>query len=80
MESFENVMNNQLKLLSESNDIAFLKAELEKTKKELPYCAAESLFRTNKLSVIENRIKVLCPTTSSCPSTSTCPFLKLFQK
>ena len=74
MDSFENEMNNQLKLLSESNDLEFLKAELEKTKKELPYCAAESLFRTNKLSILEQRIKVLCPTTTSCP------FLKLFQK
>lgn len=45
-----------LRLLSESNDIEHLKNELVKTEKSLPECAAESLYRTNKLSIIKNRI------------------------
>lgn len=72
--SFVEAKNNELKLLSESNDLEFLKAELEKTKKDLPCCAAESLYRTNKLSILENRIRELCPETTKCP------FLKIFTK
>lgn len=59
MESFESMKTNQLKALEESNDIAFLKNELAKTERSLPECAAESLFRTNKISILKNRINTL---------------------
>ena len=49
MDSFSKARTNELEIISKSNDIEFLKNELKKTEKSLPECAAESLFRTNKL-------------------------------
>lgn len=59
MDSFEKTMTDRLVELRESNDIEFLKKELVKTEKSLPECAAESLYRTNKLNIIQNRISEL---------------------
>lgn len=59
MNDFIDTKNNELKAINESTDLEFLKKELVKTEKTLPECAAESLFRTNKLNVITNRIKAL---------------------
>lgn len=59
MDSFEKTMTDRLVALRESNDIEFLKKELVKTEKSLPECAAESLYRTNKLNIIQNRISEL---------------------
>ena len=61
MESFAASKTNDLEKLQNSNDIEFLKNELIKTEMSLPECAAESLYRTNKLSIIRNRLNVLCP-------------------
>lgn len=61
MESFAASKTNDLEKLQNSNDIEFLKNELIKTERSLPECAAESLYRTNKLSIIRNRLNVLCP-------------------
>lgn len=52
-------MTDRLIALRDSNDIEFLKKELVKTEKSLPECAAESLYRTNKLNIIQNRINEL---------------------
>lgn len=59
MNSFADARNEELRLLSESNDVEFLKKELVKAEKLMPYCAAESFFRTNKILVISNAIKKL---------------------
>lgn len=56
MSEFAEKMTNELRLLSESTDLKYLKAELYKTEKDLPCCAAESIYRTNKLSILKNRI------------------------
>lgn len=56
MDSFANMQTAKLTLLRESNDIEYLKNELVKTEKSLPDCAAESLYRTNKLCILKNRI------------------------
>lgn len=55
-DSFAKTMTDRLITLRESNDIEFLKKELVKTEKFLPECAAESLYRTNKLNIIQSRI------------------------
>lgn len=59
MNDFEYMKTNELKDLKESNDLAFLKSELRKAEKTLPECAAESLYRTNKISILKNRINIL---------------------
>lgn len=59
MENFESTRNKELELLSESNDIEFLKKELKKANDSLPDCAAEGFFRMNKIGIIQNRIHVL---------------------
>ena len=61
MDSFEKKMTDALVTLKNSNDILFLKNELSKTEKSLPECAAESFYRTNKLSIIKERLGILCP-------------------
>lgn len=61
MDSFAAKKTNYLEFLQNSNDIELLKNELVKTEKSLPECAAESLYRTNKLSIIRERLNVLCP-------------------
>lgn len=61
MDSFEAKMTQALTDIKNSYDIEFLKNELIKTEKSLPECAAESLYRTNKLNIINNRLNVLCP-------------------
>ena len=58
-DSFAKTMTDRITALRESNDIEFLKKELVKTEKSLPECAAESLYRTNKLNIIQNRINEL---------------------
>lgn len=59
MDSFAKKMSADLRFLMESNDVQFLKNELVKTEKSLPECAAESFYRTNKLSILKNRIAKL---------------------
>lgn len=59
MDSFAQKMTDDLRFLMESNDVQFLKNELVKTEKSLPECAAESFYRTNKLSILKNRIAKL---------------------
>lgn len=58
-DSFAKTMSDRLIALRDSNDIEFLKKELVKTEKSLPECAAESLYRTNKLNIIQSRINEL---------------------
>lgn len=62
MEEFETLQTNKLKELRMSNDIDFLKKELASTEKSMPECAAESFYRTNKISILTNRIKELSKT------------------
>lgn len=59
MDSFEKLKTAELTMLKNSTDVEFLKKELERTYKHLPECAAESLWRTNKLSIIQNRLLTL---------------------
>ena len=61
MDSFAQSKTNEIGNLKNSNDIEFLKNEFIKTEMLLPECAAESLWRTNKLCVIKSRLNVLCP-------------------
>ena len=53
-DAFVKFQSDKLVRLKESNDIEYLKNELIETEKCLPECAAESLYRTNKLSIIKN--------------------------
>lgn len=52
MDAFVNARNDELRVVNESNDVEFLKKELEKS---FPECTAESIFRTN----IKLRLKKL---------------------
>jgi hypothetical protein len=56
---FAKAQTNALERLKVCTDLALLKKELTITKRLVPDCAAESLYRTNKLSIIEHRIKEL---------------------
>ena len=56
--------------LKVSTDISFLKNELKDTQNSMPECAAESLYRTNKISILTHRIKELeRPAITSCYAT-----------
>ena len=59
IEDFANTQTQALVKLKTSNDISTLRDELKITKKSMPDCAAESMYRTNKISIIEARIKEL---------------------
>lgn len=59
MDSFERAQTSSLESLRMSTDIMHLKSELIATEKRMPDCAAESLFRTNKISILTHRIKEL---------------------
>ncbi len=68
MDSFAQIKTEELTRLKNSTDVMFLKKELERTYNHLPECAAESLWRTNKLSIIQNRLLTL--KTGACKSCS----------
>lgn len=59
VKTFADTMSDGLKNLKTCTDLSYLKKELEKTKKSAPDCAAESLYRTNRISIITHRIKEL---------------------
>ena len=59
LQSFVAAKTDSLRRLKISNDLGYLKQELSDTKKSMPDCAAESLFRTNKISILTHRIKEL---------------------
>jgi hypothetical protein len=65
VKEFANKQSNSLARLKESTDLSYLKQELVITQKRMPDCAAESLFRTNKISILETRIKELKDASSS---------------
>lgn len=56
---FAKTMSDGLSKLKTCTDLSYLNNELEHTEKSLPSCASESLYRTNKLSIITHRIKEL---------------------
>jgi hypothetical protein len=57
MDSFERMQTSSLERLRLSTDLTHLKNELIVTEKIMPDCAAESLFRTNKISHTESKNK-----------------------
>ena len=59
MDNFAHGMTDALADLKVSTDVSFLKKELVRTQKSMPDCAAESLYRTNKISIITHRINEL---------------------
>ena len=59
MKEFARTQTESLTDLRKSTDIEYLKKELKSTHNSMPDCAAESLFRTNKIAIITNRIKEL---------------------
>lgn len=59
MEDFARAKSDSLARLKVSTDISLLKKELESTEKSMPECAAESLYRTNKISILKHRINEL---------------------
>jgi len=59
MDDFARIQTDSLTRLKVSTDIAYLKNELKTTQKSMPECAAESFFRTNKISILTHRIKEL---------------------
>ena len=59
VQEFANAQTKSIERLRVSTDLSYLKQQLVITQNQMPDCAAESLFRTNKLSIIETRIKEL---------------------
>lgn len=59
MDTFESNQTNKLKELRTNTDVKYLKKCLAETEKSMPECAAESLYRTNKLSILRSRIDEL---------------------
>jgi hypothetical protein len=59
MDEFANAMTKELENLRNSNDIDFLRNELKNAEELLPECAAESLWRTNKIQIIKHRLNDL---------------------
>lgn len=59
MDSFAREQTDKLSFFKVCSDIHFLQNELAQTEKSLPECAAESLYRTNKISILKNRIAEL---------------------
>lgn len=59
MDAFQNAKTQELSDLTTSNDVEFLKSELKNAEKIMPECAAESLWRTNKIAIITHRLKEL---------------------
>lgn len=57
--NFEQKMTRDLEDLQNSNDLMYLKRQLDLTEADLPCCAAESIFRTNKLGILRSRIAFL---------------------
>jgi hypothetical protein len=59
IEKFKNAQTDALTCLRTSTDLSYLKEQLVITNNSAPDCAAESLYRTNKISILKNRIKEL---------------------
>lgn len=59
MDEFERMQTESLARLKESTDVSYLKNELKITQNSMPDCAAESFFRTNKISILTHRLKEL---------------------
>jgi hypothetical protein len=59
IQEFERTQSNLLRSLKMSTDLTHLEKELVLTEKSMPDCAAESLHRTNKISILKHRIKEL---------------------
>lgn len=59
IKTFADTQSAHLARLRTSTNLSDLQKELKITKLCMPDCAAESLFRTNKISILENRIKEL---------------------
>lgn len=59
MDDFANAKSDSLSRLKVSTDLQYLKNELVYSQNHLPECAAESLFRTNRISILTHRIKEL---------------------
>lgn len=56
---FARKQTDSLTLMRASTDLVYLKNELKITQNSVPDCAAESLYRTNKISILTHRIKEL---------------------
>jgi hypothetical protein len=59
VKEFARAQSNSLVRLKECTDLEYLKQELVTTQNRIPECTAESLFRTNKISILEARIREL---------------------
>ena len=59
IKTFADTQSDHLARLGKSTNLSDLEKELKITKLSMPDCVAESLFRTNKISILENRIKEL---------------------
>ena len=59
IEEFKNKQTDALSRIQTSNDLSYLKEQLVITNNSAPDCAAESLYRTNRISILKNRIKEL---------------------
>lgn len=59
MDSFAKSKTDEISRLRESTDVEFLRKELKRTNDIVPCCAAESLWRTNMIGVIQHRILTL---------------------
>jgi hypothetical protein len=59
VKEFANAQTKSLERLRVSTDLSYLKQQLVITQNCMPDCATESLYRTNKISILETRIKEL---------------------
>jgi hypothetical protein len=66
---FARKKTDSLAILRASTDLVYLRNELKNTHSSMPDCAAESLYRTNKISILANRIKDLERNVTMCYNT-----------
>lgn len=59
MDDFARGNSESLARLKVSTDLEYLKNELVYSQNHIPECAAESLFRTNRIYILTHRIKEL---------------------
>jgi hypothetical protein len=59
VKEFARAQSNSLGRLKECTDLEYLRQELVITQNRMPECTSDSMFRTNKISILEARIKEL---------------------
>lgn len=69
VKDFARQQTDSLAILRASTDLVYLRNELKNTHSSMPDCAAESLYRTNKISILTHRINELERNITTCYNT-----------